>query len=511
MRILLALLFAVASLLAEPVRPVPGDWLVFASLDCEECAWLQLECLPRLADRLGQAPPRTLLFAFETEGNYETLVAVEDALGVSGDGVPVLLAGNRLLYGKETIAAWAETLTPADLAVPLPGKVLPVLAKGTPVVYAETEARAAPPRAVPETGRESARVLYFRTPGCPSCALADTRLDHLSRRFPEVAVQRFTADSPEIRYLQYALAKRLDVPSGKRLVTPMVVSDHAALYETIGDASLAELLENAPADPFWRDWDRDRELAAAKREIETLVRGFSVVAILLAGLVDGVNPCAFAVIVFLVSYLGLSRRGGRRAALVFGLLFNLGVFLCYFLIGLGLSALLDHLHGHRGIIRVVFAGMGGLCLVFAVFAIWDTLRARREGAAAMRFGMPKSFHRVAHTLIRNQAGRGVLGLGTVLLGMVVSTIELVCTGQIYFPALVLMNQAGRNARSLALLLAYNLAFIAPLVLVVLLAAYGVGSQQLAAWARRHAALTRALTAVLFLALAILLFVLAARG
>lgn len=511
MRILLALLFAVASRAAEPVRPGPGDWLVFASLDCEECAWLRLECLPRLADRLGQAPPRTLLFAFETEGNYETLVAVEDALGVSGDGVPVLLAGNRLLYGKETIAAWAETLTPADLAVPLPDQVLPVLAKGTPIVYAEAEGRAAPSPAVAETGRESARVLYFRTPGCPSCALADTRLDHLARRFPEVDVQRFTADAPEIRYLQYALAKRLGVPPGKRLVTPMIVSGNAVLHETVGDASLAELLGNAPADPFWLGWDRERELAAAKREIETMIRGFSVAAVLVAGLVDGVNPCAFAVIVFLVSYLGLSRRGGRRAALIFGLLFTLGVFLCYFLIGLGLSELIDFLHGQRGVIRLVFAGMGGLCLVFAVFAVWDTLRARREGAAAMRFGMPKSFHRAAHALIRNQAGRGVLGLGTVLLGMVVSTIELVCTGQIYFPALVLMNQAGRSARSLALLLAYNVAFIIPLVCVVVLAAYGVGSRQLAAWASRHAALTRALTAVLFLALAVLLLVLAWRG
>ncbi|MDX9981295.1 MAG: cytochrome c biogenesis protein CcdA, partial [Lentisphaeria bacterium] len=261
----------------------------------------------------------------------------------------------------------------------------------------------------------------------------------------------------------------------------------------------------------WLGWDRDRELAAAKREIETLIRGFSVAAILLAGLVDGVNPCAFAVIVFLVSYLGLSRRGGRRSALLFGLLFTLGVFLCYFLIGLGLSELIDFLQGQRGVIRLVFAGMGGLCLIFAVFAVWDTWRARREGAAAMRFGMPKSFHRATHALIRNQAGRGVLGLGTVLLGMVVSTIELVCTGQIYFPALVLMNQAGRSARSLALLLAYNIAFIIPLVLVVLLAAYGVGSRQLAAWARRHAGLTRALTAVLFLALAVLLAILAWRG
>lgn len=511
MRRFLALLFAGFALLADPVRPEPGDWLVFASLDCEECAWLQFECLPRLANRLGQSPPRTLLYAFETEGNYETLVAVEDALATTGDGVPILLAGNRLLYGKETIAAWADSLTSADLAIPLPEAALAVLDTGKPVVYVEAPEPPAVPRPPAETAPETARVLYFRTPGCPACNLVDTRLDHLARRFPEVAVQRFTADTPDIRHFQYAVARRLDVPSGKRLVTPMVVSGTAALYETIGDASLSELLGDAPEMPFWLAWDRDREVAAARAEIEAVTRRFTFAAILLAGLIDGINPCAFAVIVFLVSYLGLSRSGGKRAALIFGLLFTLGVFLCYFLIGLGLSGLLGFLHGHRGVIRLVYAGMGGLCLIFAVLAVWDTLRARREGASAMRFGMPKSFHRAAHALIRRKAGRGALGFGTVLLGMMVSAIELVCTGQIYLPALVLMNQAGRNARSLALLLAYNLAFVAPLVLVVLLVAYGVGSQQLAAWARRHAALTRALTAVLFLALAVLLLVLAWRG
>jgi cytochrome c biogenesis protein CcdA len=129
----------------------------------------------------------------------------------------------------------------------------------------------------------------------------------------------------------------------------------------------------------------------------------------------------------------------------------------------------------------------------------------------MRFGMPKAVHKAAHSLIRRQVGRGVLGLGTVLLGMMVSALELVCTGQIYLPSLILMNQSGRNLRSLLLLIAYNVAFIVPLVLVVVLGVYGVGSKQLAAWGKRHAALTRALMALLFVGLAALLFVLAWQG
>jgi len=515
MRILLVLLCAFSVFGAEPLVPARTDWLVFASSDCEECAWLKQECLPKLAIRLNRPLPRALLYDFEVTGNYETLVAVEDALATTGDGVPVLLAGNRLLYGKETIAAWAANLTVADLATPFPEVVLPCLTKGAPSLYADAPAASHLAPAATEnaaTAEETARILYFQTPGCAACALTNTRLEHLGRRFPAVTVQRLVADQPETRFLQYAVAKRLGLPPGKRLVTPMVVSGMAALYgKSIGDAALTELLEQAPTDPFWQSWDRAQALAAAQADINALSRRFTLPAVLLGGLIDGINPCAFAVIVFLVSYLALSRSGGRRTAVVFGLLFTLGVFLCYFLIGLGLSELLEVVQAHRGLIRLVYGGAGSLCLLFAVLAVWDTWHGHRDGAEAMRFGMPKTLHRAAHALIRQQVGRGVLGLGTVALGMMVSAIELVCTGQIYLPALILMNESGRNARSLALLLVYNLAFILPLVLIVILGAYGIGSKQLAAWGRRHAALTRALTALLFLALATLLLALAWRG
>lgn len=513
MRFLFVLLCAFTVAAAEPLTPSRSDWIVFASSDCEECAWLRQECLPELAIRLGHPLPRTLLYDFETDGNYEVLVAVEDALHTTGDGVPVLLAGDRLLYGKETIAAWAAKLTVADLAAPFPEAALPCLAKGTPSLYGEGATTPASPEVTePATDEAHARLLYFQTPGCAACALTNTRLEHLAKRFPDVTVHRLIADQPETRFLQYAVAKHLGLPANQRLVTPMVVSGSAVVYgKKIGDADLANLLEQAPADPFWQTWDRAQALAEAEAELHSLTRHFTLPAILLGGLIDGINPCAFAVIVFLISYLTLSRSGGRRTAVIFGLLFTLGVFICYFLIGLGLSELIELVQGRRGLIRLVYGGAGGLCLVFAILAVWDTWHGHREGAEAMRFGMPKILHRAAHGLIREQVGKGVLGLGTVLLGMMVSALELVCTGQIYLPALVLMNESGRNLRSLGLLLAYNLAFVVPLVLIVFLGAYGIGSKQLAAWGRRHAALTRALTALLFLALATLLLVLAWRG
>ena len=55
-----------------------------------------------------------------------------------------------------------------------------------------------------------------------------------------------------------------------------------------------------------------------------------------------------------------------------------------------------------------------------------------------------------------------------------------------------------------LLLLYNVAFILPLLVVFLLAAYGVHNQRLADWSRRHVVPAKILLAVVFLTLAFLL-------
>jgi cytochrome c biogenesis protein CcdA len=57
-------------------------------------------------------------------------------------------------------------------------------------------------------------------------------------------------------------------------------------------------------------------------------------AVVLAGLVDGLNPCAFATIIFFVSYLSLSGKKGKEI-LITGASFTVGVFIAYLLVVLG--------------------------------------------------------------------------------------------------------------------------------------------------------------------------------
>ena len=78
------------------------------------------------------------------------------------------------------------------------------------------------------------------------------------------------------------------------------------------------------------------ELATGETTMLTRFAAIRVGVVLGSGLLDGVNPCAFATVVFLLSYLQL-RHPRRRQLWQVGLGFVVGVFATYYVLGLGLA------------------------------------------------------------------------------------------------------------------------------------------------------------------------------
>lgn len=498
----------------------PELWVVFYSRTCPECEWFRAEFVPTLDG--GLDPSRIQIIDIDQIEGYQLLVEVEGILETQGDQFPVLLAADRLFHGRRRIeAAEAEIRalhsrrTPRVRTLELIERHRAMLEPLDPEpMHAAAPAESATADHAPSGELPSyrrARLLYFDSPGCHECARASRAVQHLAATAPElriVTVDTFTTDG---RLLELAITTRLNVPEADRFSAPMLVSGSEAVYGgEFTDRAMAELAARAPERPFWMDWDENREFAAARGQLQGIAQRITLPALIVGGLVDGVNPCAFAVIVFLVSYLTLNRRAGKRAALLYGLSFCAGVFACYLAIGLGFLALLEFVQDYAFVVRWLLLAMGIFCLVCAAAAALDAWRAIRRGAGAMQFGMPKSFHALSHGLIRRNLGRSVMLLAAFALGILISGIELVCTGQMYLPAIMLINRTRGGLHPFGLLLVYNLAFIAPLVLVVIVGVYGFGAQTLATWGRRHAALARALVGLVLLVMGVILLVLAAR-
>jgi cytochrome c biogenesis protein CcdA len=145
-----------------------------------------------------------------------------------------------------------------------------------------------------------------------------------------------------------------------------------------------------------------------------------------------------------------------------------------------------------------------------VGSLVDAFRFKKTGKSSdMMLGLSSGTHRGIHEKIRTLAYRSALLLfpASIVLGAVVSSMELACTGQVYAPLLAAMLAQGMTPRFLFLLLVYNLCFILPLAIITVLACRGVGAQALANWAKEHVFATKLLMAAIFTIIAAVMVVL----
>jgi len=229
---------------------------------------------------------------------------------------------------------------------------------------------------------------------------------------------------------------------------------------------------------------------------------FALLPIVLAGLADGVNPCAFATVIFLISLLSLVGRS-RGQTLATGLVFAATVFTTYFAIGLGLLSVFRELTHAAGVaiwIRVaVSVGTG----VLAVLSIRDGFLISRGRQSDAVLGLSPRMRGRIHTVIRTRVrGEGIL-FATIGIAFLVSVMELACTGQLYLPTIAYLVQTGAaGPTEIFALGVYNLAFVTPLLAVVLVTHFGVSSTRIARWFSRRVAVAKVLMGAVFAVLGV---------
>ncbi len=237
---------------------------------------------------------------------------------------------------------------------------------------------------------------------------------------------------------------------------------------------------------------------------------WALVPIFLAGLVDGINPCAFATMLFFLSWITL-RGGSRRRILLCGLSFIGGVFTAYMLIGFGLFSVFraaSQLAVLRRGTRYLFTG---LSLILAGVAFRDSLLLRRGEPSRTWLQLPLGLKKRIHRVIRSRPRDGRISAAASVLsfasaGILVSFLELACTGQIYFPTITYMVQnSGGKGSPLFLLLLYNTAFIVPLAGVMILVLAGREQQGIQRVFTRHLSAGKAVMGLLFAGLALLIW------
>jgi hypothetical protein len=236
--------------------------------------------------------------------------------------------------------------------------------------------------------------------------------------------------------------------------------------------------------------------------IKDRMRTWSFIGLFAIGFVDGVNPCAIASMIFLISFLGTQQRK-RSDVLKIGLAFTATVFLTYFLLGLGafrILSLMDKFYWFSLAIRVTAVG---IAVWVALLSIWDAVHYyRTKDTAEMKVQLPKGIKLLIHSVIRGNLTSGKIVVGAIITGFFVTLLEGACTAKIYLPTIMAMTHTfGFRLVGWLLLVFYNFLFVLPLLIVLIATAYGLKWNKLSKFQQKHMVLTKLLLALVLFGLA----------
>lgn len=481
--------------------------LYFYSVDCTHCKAVEEEVLLPLKAQHG-AQLDVMMLEIGTPANYELLIRAEEQFGVpaSERGLPTVVVGDNVIIGEDDARAQLAGLVADGLF--LGGTPLPDIEGLDEAVLSDGLAGGAdgnPDACAPDSGADACApaepiwVAYFYQVGCQECSRAEADIHYIRSKYPQFTVEEFNI------YDDTALADWLAGRAGRLddLHSPAIfVGDEALIgKEEITPQNLESVVEKyavTGAPRVWAEFD-----AAAAGGLVERFRSLGPLTVVFAGLVDGLNPCAFATLIFFVSYLTISGRKGRDALLV-GAAFTLGVFLAYLLIGLGFYKVLDLLGDVLTTLgRWVYGLTALLCAALAVFSFLDYLKARRGDIGDMALNLPHALRMRINATIRQGRHARAFVVGAFVTGVVISLLELACTGQVYLPTIIFVSSIPElRVRAISYLLLYNLLFILPLIVVFVLAYYGTTSKDLTRFLQKNAAAVKLGMVVLFASLAI---------
>ncbi len=338
--------------------------------------------------------------------------------------------------------------------------------------------------------------LYYYTPGCKSCNkfLKDS----------EIPIDKRDITNAEyFEELQHMLSLRC---SSLREIPVLITETDVFQGEAEVVSGYKDLIERADIEGPSTAGSLFGNQDTAQEGRGSAAVNISIPAVIAAGLLDGVNPCAFTTLIFLLSALSVAGRS-RRETLIIGIFFTLSVFVTYYLIGLGFFKIIRLAASFELISRIIRWLLFGVLILFSVLSFYDYSKIRAGKASEILLQLPDSVKRRMHSSIRSYSKSAAIAGSSIVMGFLISIFELGCTGQIYFPTITYIIQTDKTASGFMYLGLYNIAFILPLAAVFVVVYLGVTSKKITRRFQENLGIIKILTGLLFLGFAALMILL----
>ncbi|MDO8574920.1 MAG: cytochrome c biogenesis protein CcdA [bacterium] len=213
--------------------------------------------------------------------------------------------------------------------------------------------------------------------------------------------------------------------------------------------------------------------------------------VIVAALVDSVNPCAFSILLLTIAFL-FSLGQVRSSILKTGGFYVAGLFLIYILIGLGILGTL-HIFNTPHFMAKIGASLlillGGINIINEFFP-----------AFPVKLKIPAGAHRKMAELVEKGSAPAAF-----VLGGLVGLCEFPCTGGPYLMVLGLLHDQATYLKGLGYLIFYNLIFVMPLVIILFIAGDKKVLEKVQNWQQKEKGMMRLWSGVIMIALGLIIF------
>lgn len=353
------------------------------------------------------------------------------------------------------------------------------------------------------------KIYFFYSSDCKECL--DIKNNYLPRVIREysslVEIKYFEINNPDNYRLMTELEEKYGMiknPPPTIFVEDKLLDGEEEIWENLEEVIKLYLGTNGGKWPEEKDSvDKSRKEIGLDKIVEKF-KYLGVITVVGAGLIDGINPCAFATIIIFVLYLTFTGYK-RREILKVGIIFALAIFTAYFLIGVGLLEFVQRVKFLPTLSQVITLLLGIGAIILGFLSLYDFYKIKKGKLKEITLQLPDKIKERIKRAIWKKSSRKHYLASAFIIGFLVGILEFPCTGQIYFPiVLVLREMPSLRIHALSYLVLYNLMFIIPLLVVFTFVFLGTTSDKLIGLLEKHSGVVKILTAILFFTLGALL-------
>ncbi len=358
-----------------------------------------------------------------------------------------------------------------------------------------------------DTVEDAHEIVYFYDPLCSDCLIVEESgvLDQLIADGYQLTRIRVSRSDTMNYYLFLSYLETYDVDGTYPLLFAgedyyQMSADIIAGYES-GD------IQASAQNPLKELVDPDVEF----------LRGWQgLLIVIVAGLLDGINPCAIAMLLMFISILSFLKS--KKILLVVSMAYISGILVTYFFIGFGMLTflgtdfmqnLIDDL-GH-----IIYFIFGLLALFFFAITFYDYWVTRDEQYEKVKNQLPERlrnfnkrimdrFSNLIKTEDKSLKQKLYIFVIPFIIGAIIGVTEAACTGQIYFFILFLIDTVD-PVRGTIYLGIFNLLFVLPLILIAIIAILSKNIMGVSNFVREHLSLIKLFTSIFFLLMMVFFF------